>query len=1234
MAAWNWSAAPTTNPTPTSRASRRLSATRCTAIGFQQRVIGGVPQTAWQLDVFGHDPQFPQVMSGAGLTSTAFARGPYHQWGPMLTSWNIREHRKPFAPIQFPTEFEWVAPSGDGLLTHYMAGHYAAGFSLDTAQTAQAAASELHGLFTELQQAAATRNVMIPMGSDFTPPMRWITELRTAWTEQCPHVRLRCALPRDFFAAVRAELAARGVRPTPQTRDMNPIYTGKDVNAIDTKQAHRAVETLLLDAEKWATFAALNGAVYPAAALDKAWRLLLFAAHHDAVTGTHSDQVYLDLLAGWREAHDLAATVDNSARGHLAEHIDTRGEGTPIVVFNPLAHPRTDTVSLHIDLDHTDGVTLTDEGGIPIPYLAEALTHTSDGQTSTALLRWVARDVPSMGYRTYRLLPGTTPASASAWQPTETTSIANDRYRLRADPAQGGALTEITDLVCGRDILPPGQVANELICIAEYPEHPEFGEGPWHLLPAGVVWRSAHAAATVTVERCPIGERITATGVVEGCRYTQHTTVWYGVERIDFTTRIDAFTETDRLLRVRVPCHVPGSMPISETAAAVIGRGYALLDADAAEHPWTLDNACHRWFGLGAALTVHFDDPQDRSERSRAVSIAEIVVPDGDQGQRWTRQLAVGLVRAGVTATVTTATGNRYGALHTDSNVPDFRVAVGTPERNTFVADLLDRAPSGFTAELSAQLAATGTARLWIQEAQPTRGVWRPGADVRGIRDLPVLLVAGTEKQAEQRAITELINDLSDAHLHVTQPHTLHDHETTGDDYAVALINRGTPSFAVEPDGTLNISLARASTGWPTGTAINFPDLNAPGGRSFQHHTSRRFEYSLVSGIGGWRAAGFTAAGQSVNHPLAARIAPATDGPLPAAGSFLSLEPAGSLVVTAVKPQGDPLAAGCAGPLDPSEGLIVRGYEPHGHTRRVAIRLAGGIASAAAVDLLDRPGENLRHDGQRAHVDVQGYKITSLALRPARAEPGQALLASDTEPVQPVFTRYWLHNRGPAPMGNLPVTLTLRPDDGPPTDNATASLRLRAQIVCDGADTDYTTHLRVRPPDGWNATPSSRRLTIPAGGHRTVPITVAIPDTATPGWYAVAAAIDHQGQDLQDVLIVPVGEAPPVPLLHARSECRQLTLAPGARGRLGVAVAHTLQTPLHGHIQLITPHDIWPLTSSPIRGFTVLPSSTTRVEFAVTVPATTPPGEFWAQPKICAYGHVTYSEPVRIHIRA
>jgi uncharacterized membrane protein len=217
-------------------------------------------------------------------------------------------------------------------------------------------------------------------------------------------------------------------------------------------------------------------------------------------------------------------------------------------------------------------------------------------------------------------------------------------------------------------------------------------------------------------------------------------------------------------------------------------------------------------------------------------------------------------------------------------------------------------------------------------------------------------------------------------------------------------------------------------------------------------------------------------------------------------------------------------------------------------------------------------------------------------------------------------------------MGNLPITVTLRPDDEPRIGNVTSTLHLRAQIVSDVTDADCTANLLVRSPDGWSATPSSRRVTVPAGGHITVPIAVTIPDTATSGWYAVAAGIDHEGQDLQDVLIVPVGQAPPEPLLRARSETDELTLAAGTRGVVRVQVTHTLRTPLHGHVQLIAPHHIWPLVNGPTRSFTMPPSSTTHVEFPVTVPATAPPGEFWVQPKICAYGHITYSEPIRVHI--
>ena len=57
-----------------------------------------------------------------------------------------------------------------------------------------------------------------------------------------------------------------------------------------------------------------------------------------------------------------------------------------------------------------------------------------------------------------------------------------------------------------------GEVANELVVYPEYPDHPVFGEGPWHLLPFGEPARSRSGQAVVRRETSSLGERL----VVEG----------------------------------------------------------------------------------------------------------------------------------------------------------------------------------------------------------------------------------------------------------------------------------------------------------------------------------------------------------------------------------------------------------------------------------------------------------------------------------------------------------------------------------------------------------------------------------------------------------------------------------------------------------------------------------------------------------------------------------------------
>ena len=202
------------------------------------------------IDVFGHDPGYPGLIAAAGLTSSAWARGPFHQWGPAGAEGGIGR-------MQFPSEFEWLAPDGGGLLTAYMAHHYGAGWALHTLPDLQAAELEAYGQFRALAQVAATRNVMLPVGSDHVIPARWVTDVAREWGARYVWPRFVTAIPREFFAAVRSDAEAEPARfwIMPQTRDMNPLYTGKDVSYADTKLAQRAGETAVSEGERLATLA-------------------------------------------------------------------------------------------------------------------------------------------------------------------------------------------------------------------------------------------------------------------------------------------------------------------------------------------------------------------------------------------------------------------------------------------------------------------------------------------------------------------------------------------------------------------------------------------------------------------------------------------------------------------------------------------------------------------------------------------------------------------------------------------------------------------------------------------------------------------------------------------------------------------------------------------------------------------------------------------------------------------
>ncbi|MEV6344026.1 glycoside hydrolase family 38 C-terminal domain-containing protein [Actinoplanes sp. NPDC051851] len=1172
---------------PNTNLTHPESTIRNTALGvaYQRDVLGGDPQSAWMLDVFGHDPAFPGLMADAGLTSSSWARGPFHHIG-------AKRHTGDIERMQFPSEFEWISPTGRGVLTAYMANHYVAGWDVERKSTLDEAMAEAYAQYRELKKVSATRNAMLPVGHDHNIPSKWCTEIHREWPKRYAWPKFRMGLPRDFFDAVRAE----NVPLSPQTRDMNPVYTGKDVSYIDTKQAQRAIETVVLDAERLGTLAGLFGTAYPADALEKAWRLLAYGAHHDAVTGTESDQVYLDLLAGWREAYEIGASARRGAIEGLAAAVDTAGEGRAVLVTNSLSWERDGIarVSLTYPAPGPSSVTVLDETGTVLPSVVEGAVRHPDGTLAAITLAVAGQAVPALGYRVWRVVEAT--AASPEWVRADGPAvIRNEVFEVRA--ASSGALTSIVDLRSGRELLRPGGVGGEIVVQDEYADHPFWGEGPWHLLPKGP--GVTPDGGSVRAESSAAGSRLVSTVTLDELTITREVILWHGSGNLDFRTHVDGSIGQDRLLRVRFDLDLPGALPVSDVGFAAIGRSFGFPELDAAESLWTLDNPAHTWAGLSATARLRLggpaadgsssaagsspdaagsspdaagSSPDAAGDREIAIGVAE-VIGDGE-----TRELLVALARQGVTATSTKPGGQRYGSLDGDSNLPDVRILIGS----------LD------------EIEAPATGWILLPATRPRAEVWEPDADLRGMRDLPLLVVAPD-------AVDALIADLADAVVEVTGVvGELREPAFTG--YSAALVNHGTPGFVASHDGSLYLSLMRACSGWPSGVWIDGPQRFTPDGAGFAlQHWSHTFRYSLVAGDGDWRRAGFVRAGQELNHPLTASPVASTGGELPSRASLGAVEPS-TVVLTALKPR-------------PAGGVAVRVYESTGAPATARISLHGGLAEPVTTNVLEEPhpgGSAEPHHGGAPRAGADGADVV-LAIAPAdvvtvAARPSVPVAPVFlAEPVQPVFTRYWMHNKGPAPLGDMPVSVHVDP--------STFRITLASSTAA------HAGTLEIETPDGV----TSVEYSLAAGGHRFV----EPPVTGRPA-YVSARIRDPYGQILEDTAL-----GAEQPALVASLAPAAVTVAPGASAVLTLHVQNPAGIPVRGEAQLLTPFGTWGDTSDDlsagpwIQGYALPPGESTTLEFTVTAPAHARPGaRWWALARLAALGNVTYTATIPLAVEA
>ncbi len=390
-----------------------------------------------------------------------------------------------------------------------------------------------------------------------------------------------------------------------------PVFDGEltmDVHGTGCYTSEAAMKLynrqneLLGDAAERASVAAewLGRSGYPGQELTEAWRRFVFHQFHDDLTGTSIPRAY---EFSWNdELLSLKQFSSVLTRGvsSVSEMMDTRAEGTPVVLYNANGFDTDDLAEIHVPLpaaDKRSGYEVYDAGGHKVK---SQLVGEKQGE---AVLLAEAR-VPANGYAVYDVR--TSPAkSARGGLPSslDGNRMENSIYRITFDT--DGDIVSLVDKRHGKEIVKEGKA----IRLALFTDNPSQSWPAWEILKETLDRTPQSITDDVKITLAEDGA-LRKTACIEKRHgqsvFRQYVRLYEGSRagRIDFYNEVDWQTE-NALLKAEFPLNVGNEKATydlglgsiqrgnnTETAYEVYAHQWADLTADDGSYGVTILNDC------------------------------------------------------------------------------------------------------------------------------------------------------------------------------------------------------------------------------------------------------------------------------------------------------------------------------------------------------------------------------------------------------------------------------------------------------------------------------------------------------------------------------------------------------------------------------------------------------------------------------------------------------------------
>ncbi len=400
---------------------------------YFQKNFGVDVKIGWNPDSFGYNYQLPQIYKKSGMDY-------------FVTQKLLWAHEFTTFPYKL---FWWQAPDGSKLLT-YFPHDYAGGIDAEPLATDLSIwmpsiygktipdKPEIMHLYGVGDHGGGPTRIMLDHADQLRAP-------------DAVYPKLEFSFARDFFNDMEKKLPTMQV-PTWDGELYFAYHRGVFTTQAETKRRIRRAEETVLNAEKFASLASLYGRPYPQDGMELTWKNLLFDHFHDIMPGSGIAVNYLDAKRNLEDVDRAANDVTQGSLGEIAAHVNTQGEGAPVLIFNSLSWPRTEVSEVEVQLPApAKQIEVVDSKGKP----AEAQLLSLDPETHRAHFLLLS-NTPALGYQTYFVHAAKQPAAVHSTLKASVDTMENEFLRVKIDP-QTGCMTSLFDKQSGTEALAPAE---------------------------------------------------------------------------------------------------------------------------------------------------------------------------------------------------------------------------------------------------------------------------------------------------------------------------------------------------------------------------------------------------------------------------------------------------------------------------------------------------------------------------------------------------------------------------------------------------------------------------------------------------------------------------------------------------------------------------------------------------------------------------------------------------------